>query len=138
MGEGFHEKRSFRLGKIPPKGGTTNFTILALADSRNRRDRTAPLARRLAAGVGSGVAPSRRVIGRMGSARLIAQARSAAAQYERILGRALATTEKIGGRNVSRSADWFTNVAQEQRLHGCRSVIARARHRGEYRHFQRN
>src|SRR5215510_15496580 len=117
MGEDVHEKRSFRLGNLPPKGGTTNFSFLALADPRCRRDRSAPFARRLAAGVGSGVAPSRRVIGRMGSAQLARQARSAAAQYERILGRALATTEKIGGRNVSRSAVWFTNVAQKQRLH---------------------
>src|SRR5262245_26501982 len=138
MGEGVHEKRSFRLGKIPPKGGTTNFSFLALADPRNRRDRSAPLARRLAAGVGSGVAPSRRVIGRMGSAQLARQARSAVAQYERVLGRSVATTEKIGGRNVSRLTFWRADVAQEQRLHRCRSVVACARYRGEYRHFQRN
>src|SRR5215831_4189342 len=95
-GESVHEKRSFRLGKLPPKGGTTNFSFLALADSYDRRDRAAPLARRLAAGVGGRVATSRRVIGPMGSARLAQQARSVAAQYERVLGRAVATTKKIG------------------------------------------
>src|SRR5262245_51232958 len=72
-GEGGREKRSFRFGKIPPKGGTTNFSFLALADRIDRSDRTAPLARRLASGVGSGVAVSRAIVGRMGPTRLAEQ-----------------------------------------------------------------
>src|SRR5262245_10083966 len=111
------EKRSFQLGALPPEGGTTNFSCLVLCDSDDRRDRPPPLARGLAAGVGGRAVSSRRVIGPMGSARLAQQARSAVAQYERVLGRAVVTTEKIGGRNVSRLAIRIANIAEESGLH---------------------
>src|SRR5262245_16181299 len=100
-GEGVNEKRSFRLGNLPPKGGTTNFSFLALADPRYRRDRAAPPTRRLAAGVGGRVALSRKAVGRMGQTRLAQQTRFALAQPGRVCGCALAATEKTGGRNVS-------------------------------------
>src|SRR5262245_51550181 len=96
-GESVHEKRSFRLGKIPPKGGTTNFSLLALAGRFDRRDRAAPIARRLAAGVGGGVAIPRNATDRMGQPQFENQTRSAAAQRRRVLGCAALTTEKIGG-----------------------------------------
>src|SRR5215470_3730021 len=68
----------------------------------------------------------------MGSARLAYQARSVAAQYERILGRAVATTEKIGGRNVSRLALWRADAAQEQGIHDGRRAFTGAWHRRKY------
>src|SRR5215468_6145007 len=79
-GESVHEKRSFRLGKLPPKGGTTNFSFLALADQIHRPDCAAPLARGLAAGVGSRVALSRIVAGRVGATHFSKQTRFTAAQ----------------------------------------------------------
>src|SRR5262247_635421 len=79
MGEGVHEKRSFRLGKIPPKGGTTNFSILALA-----------------------------------------------------------TTEKIGGRDVSRLALWRADAAQTQRVHDGRRAFTGAGRRRKYGVIQRS
>src|SRR5215471_953910 len=131
-GEGVHEKRSFQLGKIPPKGGTTNFSSLALADPHHWRDCAAPPAGRLAAGVGSGVASSRRDAGRMGSARLAQQARFAAPQYERVLGRAVVATKKIGGRNVSRLALWRTDADEESGPDACDHAPVGARHRRQY------
>src|SRR5262245_18512008 len=73
----------------------------------------------------------------MGSAPLAQQARSAAAQRERILGRALATTKKIGGRDVSRLAIWRTDAAQEQGIHDGRRAFTGAGHRREYGVIQR-
>src|SRR5262245_3392595 len=110
--EGGLEKRSFRLGKIPPKGGTTNFSFLALADPRRRRDRAAPPARRLAAGVGSRVAVSRDVDHSMGQARSARQTCSVVAQPGRVCRCAVDTTKKNGGRNVSRLEIWRAGAAQ--------------------------
>src|SRR5262245_456970 len=74
----------------------------------------------------------------MGSARLAYQARSVAAQYERVLGRALATTEKIGGRDVSRLALWRADAAQTQRVHDGRRAFTGAGHRRKYGVIQRS
>jgi len=38
-GESACEKRSFQLGKVPPEGGTTNFSLLVLTDQVYRHDR---------------------------------------------------------------------------------------------------
>src|SRR5262245_12877243 len=73
----------------------------------------------------------------MGSARLANQARSVAAQYERILGRSVATTEKTGGRNVSSLALWRADAGQEQRIHAGRGIFTGAGHRREYGVIQR-
>src|SRR6266542_2352154 len=59
----------------------------------------------------------------MGSPRLARQALSAAAKYERILGRALAATEKIGGRNGSGLAFRRADVAQKARLDTYRDSV---------------
>src|SRR5262249_9805339 len=131
-GERIHEKRSFRLGKLPPKGGTTNFSILALADPYGLRDRAAPLTRRLAAGVGSGIAPTRRKSGGVGAAPLNSHDPLASAQYERVLGCAVVTTEKIGGRDVSRLALRRSNVAQTQKLYSRGHAFTGARRRREH------
>src|SRR5215475_8781381 len=113
-----------------------SFSFLALADRARRRDRPAPFARQLATGVGGRVVAPRRDAGRVGSARLAQQARSATAQRERILGRALAATKKIGGRDVSRFALWRANAAQEQRLYCRGDGRPGARHWREYGDFQ--
>src|SRR5262245_52279338 len=52
---------------------TTHLKTSSLADRIDRRDRAAPFARRLAAGVGSGIALPRTAAGRMGQARLAKQ-----------------------------------------------------------------
>src|SRR6266545_489455 len=74
----------------------------------------------------------------MGSARLGRQARFAAAQYERVLGRAVAAAEKIGGRDVSRHSLWRTNDAQSAGLYGGRHAGVGVGNRREYLHFERS
>src|SRR5262249_45338591 len=76
----------------------------SLADPRHRRDRAAPVTRRLAAGVGGRVALPRRVAGRVGQARLAKQTRSAARECRPGLGCPAVTARKIGGGNVSTPA----------------------------------
>src|SRR5262245_28419116 len=111
-GEGVHEKRSFRLGNLPPKGRTTNFSFLALADSSHWRDRAASVAGRLAAGVGSRVAVPRSAACPVGSTQLANQIGSAVAQRWRVCGCAVAATKTMGGRGDSRHKVWRTNAAQ--------------------------
>src|SRR5262245_770518 len=111
---------------------------LLLAHRSNRRDRAAPSARRLAAGVGSRTALSRTAAGRMGQARLAEQTRTAAAQRERLLGRALFAARTMGGRDDSRPAFWRADAAKAQRVHCDCRAHAGARHRREYGHFQRS
>src|SRR4030095_3472429 len=127
-GESVHEKRSFQLGKLPPKGGTTNFSFLALADQIHRPDGAAPLARRLAAGVGSRVALSRIVAGRVGATHMATQTRFTAAQPGRVLGCAVVTTQTMGGRDVSRFALWRADASEKSWLHRRGRVDARAGH----------
>src|SRR5262245_2977496 len=95
--EGFCEKRSFQISNLPTKGGTTNFSFVAMADPIYRRDRSAPLPRPLSPGVGSRAGIPRRDAGPVGQARLAKQTRIAVAQSGRFLGRALATAPKMGG-----------------------------------------
>src|SRR5215468_11675278 len=125
-GESVHEKRSFRLGEIPPKGGTTNFSFLALADSIHRSNRAAPLPRQVSPGMGSGVGIPRRTAGTMGQARLAEQTRIAVAESRRVLGRAVAAASTMGGRNDSGLALWRANAAQKQSIHGGSRALARA------------
>src|SRR5262245_31227997 len=73
----------------------------------------------------------------MGSTRLAPQARFAAAQYERVLGRAVVATEKIGGRDVSRHSLWHTNDAQSAGLHGGGHAGVGVGNRREYLNFER-
>src|SRR5262245_61051174 len=90
-----------------------SLSLLALADQVDRRNRTAPPARRLAAGVGSGIALSRTAAGRMGQARLAEQIRIAAAEPGRVLGCALLAARKMGGRDVSRLALRYAYAEEE-------------------------
>src|SRR6185503_755967 len=83
-----------------------SFSFLALADSTDRRDRAAPVARRLATGMGSRVTPPRSIARAVGPARLAQQDEPAVAEHKRILGCAVAAIVSIGGRNVSRLALW--------------------------------
>src|SRR5262245_33051757 len=92
----------------------------------------APFARRLAAGMGSRVALARGAVGRVGQAQLENQTRSAAAQPGRVLGCAAVTTEKTGGRDVSRLAFWRADDAQAQNPHDCGRAIALLGHRREH------
>src|SRR5262249_43805303 len=110
--------------------------FLALADRIDWCDRAAPVARRLAAGVGGRVATPRSTVGRMGSARLAEQTGLALGLDERLLGSALATTAKMGGRNVSRLALWRAHAAEESWLYFDRRAHTCARHRGQRRHVQ--
>src|SRR5262249_57432155 len=107
-----------------------------LADRFYWCDRAAPLARRLAAGVGCGVAPPRTVVSRVGPARLAKQTRSAEAESGRVPGRVVVTTTKIGGRDATRLAIRRADDAQEQSTHDCRRVLARPGHRREHGHLQ--
>src|SRR5262245_1365641 len=73
----------------------------------------------------------------MGSTRPAPQVRFVAAQYERVLGRSVVATEKIGGRDVSRHTVWNTNDAQGAGLHGGRHAGVGIGNRREYLHFER-
>src|SRR5215475_1344133 len=108
--------------------GSLDETI-PLADRACRRDRAAPLARRLAAGVGSGITIPRATAGRMGPSRLAEQARTVAAQRERVLGCAGVATTKTGGRNVSRYTFRFANAAEKSRRRLRRRADAQPGHR---------
>src|SRR5215470_3337601 len=87
-------------------------SILALADRARRRDRAAPVARRLATGVGSRVELPRNAARSVGSTQLARQTRFALAQRGRIRGCVVVTTQKMGGRDVSRPAFWRANTTK--------------------------
>src|SRR5262249_38722649 len=103
-------------------------SFLAVADPRHRCDRAAPLSRWLAAGVGSRVAVSRRVVSRVGQARLARQTCSAVAQPGRVYGCAVVATKKTGGRNVSRLALWRADVTQNPGLYSKAGASGRLPH----------
>src|SRR5438128_735199 len=86
-------------------------------NSTDRRDRAAPLAGRLAAGVGRRVALPRNVAGRVGQTQLDHQTGFVAAQPGRVAGYALVATQETGGQNVSEPAVWHPNAAETSRLH---------------------
>src|SRR5262249_1002543 len=109
-----------------------------LADRFYWCDRAAPLARRLAAGVGGRVTPPRTVVSRVGPARLAKQTRSAEAESGRGPGCGAVTTQKIGGRDVSRLEVRRANVAEAARGHPGRRAHAGARHRSDDGAFQRD
>src|SRR5262245_8912699 len=92
-------------------------SFLALADPLRRPDRAAPLARRLAAGVGSRVALPRGAAQRVGQTQLANQTGFVMAQHECILGCALFAATKIGGRYVSRLALWRADASEASRFH---------------------
>src|SRR4030095_109138 len=96
----------------------------------------APLARRLAAGVGSRVALPRIAPGRLGQTRLGKQIRSAATERRRVPGRAALTTTKIGGQDVSRLSFWRADAAQTTCLHLDRHAHAQPGHWGDLGGFQ--
>src|SRR5215475_4036505 len=103
-----------------------------MADSIYRDDCPAPLARRLAAGVGGRTALSRTAVGSVGPARLAGQSRNTAGQHGRGLGRAVVAARTMGGRNDPRLALWRTNVAEKSWLHADRRPHAGAWHRREH------
>src|SRR5262245_20538663 len=96
----------------------------------------APLARRLAAGVGGGIALARSFARRMGQAQLENETRYAAAQPGSVPGCDAVTTTKTGGGNVSRSALWGTNAGEKSRLHVDCNHHACPGHRGEHGDLQ--
>src|SRR5215471_11964458 len=112
-------------------------SFLAMADLCNWRDRAAKTPRRLAAGVGSGIAIPRTAVGRMGPARLAEQAWTAASQPGRVLGCALVAAATMGGRDVSRLALRFANVAEEPRLYFRSRADSQPGHRREHGDLQR-
>src|SRR5215510_11047394 len=69
--------------------------------------------RRLAAGMGSRVALSRIVAGRVGASHLANQTRFTAAQPGRVLGCAVVATQTMGGRDVSRFALWSADAFEK-------------------------
>src|SRR5262245_10056972 len=91
---GQDEKESLQLKYLPPEGGTTNFSFLALVDPSHRRDRAAKASRGLAAGVGSGDALSRNADHSMEQARPARKTRFAVAQRGRVRRRAVSATKK--------------------------------------------
>src|SRR5215475_10863057 len=105
-----------------------SLSFLALADQIHRPDRAAPIARRLAAGVGSRVATSRIVAGRVGATHSAKQTRFTAAQPGRVLGCAVVTTQTMGGRDVSRFALWRADATEKSWLRRRGRVDARAGH----------
>src|SRR5262245_55335358 len=87
----------------------------------------APLARRLAAGMGSGTARARRVVCRLGQTRLAKKTGFAATERRGFLPLSAATNP--GGRDVSRLAIWRANVTEESRFHRRGCVDLGPRHR---------
>src|SRR5262245_18772101 len=72
----------------------------------------------------------------MGSPRLAQQARSVSAKYKRVLGCALASTQKIGGRDDSRHTFWNSHAEAITGLHLHSNFDFGARDRREYGDIQ--
>ena len=117
---------------------TTSLSVLALADSRRRRDSSSPLASRLAAGVGVRVALPRNAAGRMGSGSTVTASLICCGDTQRVLGCALVTAAPLGGRIDSKTCALAIRMLLKQPGFTVdRCIDSGAGHRREHRDFRR-